>query len=168
MNFTVLLMSLFISAVAMALPSPLVPDPKNRGNICDESNIDFKEYRYSEQIPYCERNVSSRMKIEIYQDYGIEPECRYQYTIDHFFPLSLGGDNSRENLWPEHKNIKASRINLETNLYKQISQGRITQARALQIIQKEKLAPDTSKIADPDECNPKNQDFWAKVSSAQQ
>lgn len=148
----VILFGYLFSSIGMALPEPLIPDPKNQGALCDEQDKDFLEYRYAEEIPYCERNVSGRMKTLIYQDYGIDPECRYQYTIDHFYPLSLGGDNSRDNLWPEHRNIKRSRMNLENDLFKKISSGKISQREALQIIRQEKLNPDTSRIDDPEDC----------------
>lgn len=114
---------------------PLVPDSgMTSGELCDTDNPDFSEFRYQEHIPYCTRNVSGSTKSAIYQAYGIPKGCRNRYTIDHFFPLSLGGDNSTVNLWPEHKLVKATRPNLEEDLYHQIANGEITQRKALNII----------------------------------
>lgn len=140
-------------AGAAHLPAPLVPDETTPGSVCTTDHEDFTEYRYAEEIPYCERNVSSGLKNQIYRDYGVPSDCKSEYTIDHFYPLSLGGDNSRENLWPEPKAVKAIRNNLEMKLYKELSKGEITQKAALAQIRKAKLNPDQGKIADGDYCD---------------
>ncbi len=152
----VLFFSAFLTVFALNaayLPAPLVPDESTPGALCDEEHDDFTEYRYAEEIPYCERSVSSGLKNQIYRDYGVPADCKSEYTIDHFYPLSLGGDNSRENLWPEPKAVKATRQNLETLLYKQLSRGEIKQQAALAQIRKEKMSPNTGKIADGDYCD---------------
>ena len=138
---------------AAQLPAPLVPDHSTPGSLCTADHEDFTEYRYSEEIPYCERNVSSGLKNQIYRDYGVPNECKGEYTIDHFYPLSLGGDNSRENLWPEPKAVKATRNNLELRLYQQLSLGKITQKVALAKIRQAKMNPEPEKIADGDYCD---------------
>jgi hypothetical protein len=82
------------------------------------------------------RNVSSETKAKIYDLYKIPLHCRYRYTIDHFIPLSIGGDNSPANLWPEHKLVKKTRMSLEEDLFEELKQGTITQKEAIeQIIQ---------------------------------
>lgn len=145
--------ALSFAAGASSLPAPLIPDESTTGSLCTTDNADFTEYRYAEEIPYCERNVSTGLKNEIYREYGVPADCKSEYTIDHFYPLSLGGDNSRENLWPEHKAVKAIRSNLEMKLYKQISAGEITQKAALAQIRKSKMNPDASKITEGDYCD---------------
>ncbi|MCB0349144.1 MAG: HNH endonuclease [Bdellovibrionales bacterium] len=118
---------------------PLTPNLDiTPSSICDTDNPDFTEYRYKERIPYCKRNVSSRFKAYIYDLYNISERCRGNYTIDHFIPLSIGGDNTLENLWPEHKQIKAERPNLEYDIYLKLKNGKITQKQAVQIIYDEK------------------------------
>lgn len=124
------------------LAFPLTPDPQaTSGDLCDTRNSDFKEYRYEERIPYCDRNVSSSLKNRIYEAYGIPKKCRKEYTIDHFIPLAIGGSNEAENLWPEHKNLKATRQSLEIDVYYDIRAGRVTQAEAIEVVTQEKLNP---------------------------
>lgn len=132
----------FSPSVSPRLSFPFVPDPKmTTGSLCTPENPDFERYRYKEQIPYCKRNVSSRMKAAVYRRYGVSSHCKSEYTIDHFIPLSLGGTNEFNNLWPEPKSIKALRQNLEYNLYKRLSAGKITQAEAVREIVHAKLNP---------------------------
>lgn len=126
------------SQVTYSYPSRPNPE-ETQGELCSQSNSDFKEFRYKEQIPYCIRNVDSQKKSQIYDAYQIPIECRYRYTIDHFIPLSIGGSNSDSNLWPEHKLVKATRPNLEVELYNSLKDGSITQVEAIKIIKKEKI-----------------------------
>lgn len=123
------------------------PDEDTIGTLCVENNPDFEEYRYKEKIPYCRRNVWGSLKDRIYRRYGIPKRCRDEYTIDHLIPLSLGGDNSEENLWPEHKEIRAQlRPQLEQELYNLISSGEIKQAKAVRIILEAKLFPPVEQL----------------------
>ena len=124
------------------LAFPLTPDPHaTGGDLCDTGNSDFKEFRYEERIPYCDRNVSSGVKNRVYEAYGIPRKCRKEYTIDHFIPLAIGGSNEAENLWPEHKNLKATRLSLESDVYYDLRAGRITQVQAIELVTHEKLNP---------------------------
>lgn len=154
MKHVLLLLLLSLNAVAGTLPAPLIPNPSmTMGDACSKGDRDFKEYRYREHIPYCQRNVSSSLKREIYAAYGIPTNCQKDYTIDHFYPLSLGGNNQRDNLWPEHRAVKHTRQDLEMELYEQLKAGKITQSRALAEIKEAKLHPDTSKIPTGNYCN---------------
>lgn len=108
------------------------------GSLCTKDDKDFREYRYKEQIPYCERNVSTKTKTEIYDAYQIPLNERGDYTIDHFIPLSIGGTNHKDNLWAEHKSIKASRGDFELQTYLKLSRGEITQAEAIEAVLNEK------------------------------
>ena len=112
--------------------------PREPGSFCTASDPTFKEYRYAEHIPYCERDVSSETKAQVYDDYGIPVSERYNYTIDHIIPLALGGSNHRDNLWPEAKAIKKCRPKLETHLYVQMRDGAISQRDAVDIIRRVK------------------------------
>lgn len=121
---------------------PMHPDPNQTpGSFCTENDPTFHGYRYAERIPYCDRSVSSRRKALIYEAYGIPERCRYLYTIDHMIPLALGGSNKNENLWPEHRDIKATRQNLELELYEALRDGRITWRVAIEEIEQAKFNP---------------------------
>lgn len=140
MKYVTLTALLILSATTFAFP--LAPNPQaTMGDLCTTSNSDFKEYRYSERIPYCNRNVSGSTKSAIYRDYGIPAKCKSRYTIDHFIPLALGGSNEPENLWPEHKNVKATRQGLEEELYWALKKGTITQQEAIDRVVHEKMNP---------------------------
>lgn len=121
---------------------PVIPDPhRTPGSLCTVNHRDYQEDRYAENIPYCRRNVDSRTKKSIYRAYNIPSDCTHRYTIDHFIPLSIGGDNSVANLWPEHNFVKATRKNLEIRVFQEIRQGRISQQEAVDRIYHEKLNP---------------------------
>lgn len=141
---------LFVSGVAQALDLPqkqnlyfpFVPDSaRTTGSLCNESDPDYRTNRYPERIAYCVRHVTNSRKSRIFEAYGVPAKCRKHYTIDHFIPLSLGGTNNEDNLWPEAKNIKALRYNLELELFEKLSDGKITQAHAVATIREAKLNP---------------------------
>jgi hypothetical protein len=119
----------------IAFSYPRIPDSTmSPGHLCTKEDPDFKEYRYKEKIPYCERKVSTTLRKKIYASYGISWEDREHYTIDHIIPLSIGGSNSSKNLWPEHLYLKCKRGRLEFDLYLQMRDGVIIQKDAVQII----------------------------------
>ena len=107
------------------------------GHLCSPSDANFKEYRYAEHIPYCQRNVTQQMKLTISQHYGVPQTDWSGYEFDHLIPLALGGDSSIDNLWPQpHGDPDGSngKDKLEYQLYIQIRDGTITQAAAVQQI----------------------------------
>ncbi len=127
---------------ANAFEAPLRPNPEvTSGDLCTPQDGDFEGFRYRENIPTCYRDVSREVKADIYESYGVPEKCRRQYTVDHYIPLSLGGSNQPANLWPEHKDIKATRQNLEQNLYTQVRAGLISQRQALEVIVQAKNNP---------------------------
>ena len=129
---------------------PAVPFRQfTQGSLCDEKDPDMDEHRYQERIPYCKRVVSNSMKSKIYKLYHVPDKCKQYYTIDHYYPLSLGGSNHIDNLWPEHKNVKKSRQDLEYELFIALSEGRITQEEALLQIDWEKMNPALNEAIDP-------------------
>ncbi len=132
---------------------PFTPDgTRTNGSICSTRDRDFSEHRYPEKIPYCKRAVSSGDKDKIYRDYGVSKKCRKEYTIDHFIPLSIGGTNRIDNLWPEPKVIKQLRHDLEIELYKALSSGQITQEEAIQTIRDAKFNPPITNPGDYEFC----------------
>lgn len=136
--------SIFVFIANIGFAYPLTPSPElTQGELCSEENVDFAGYRYKEHIPYCQRNVSWVRREKIYDLYNIPSHCRHRFTVDHFIPLALGGDNSDTNLWPEHKLVKATRPFLEQNLYLALVRGEITQSDAIQVITEEKTKANT-------------------------
>lgn len=127
---------------------PVIPNERlTPGALCSKSDSDFDGYRYGERIPHCRRDVSRSLKNRIYQQYGIPSRCRHRYTVDHFYPLSIGGNNSSKNLWPEHRFVKRLRMDLEQDVFEQLRDGRITQAEALDIIHEEKMNPPVEELS---------------------
>lgn len=147
-----LLIGLILSGfVAGAENFPVKPNPEmTQGDYCSSKDPDFLEYRYTENVPHCVRNVSYWTKKDIYDDYRVPARCRGEYTVDHFVPLFMGGSNQIANLWPEHKLVKATRQHLEMELYTELKNGRITQTEALEIITQAKMHP--PKVS-PSECH---------------
>jgi hypothetical protein len=133
---------LLLVSVTLTAGVPYTPNPEiSPGGICHTEDRDFKEFRYRERIPYCKRKVSKSLKTRLYEIYGIPKHCRSSYTIDHIVPLSLGGNNAPENLWPEHVSVKALRQNLEYDLYLNLKNGHMTQEQAINIIMQAKYYP---------------------------
>ena len=111
------------------------------GSLCENSPI----RRYPEGIIYCERNVDTQLKREIIKMYdekfgfSIRQMNRMDFKIDHFIPLSIGGSNEIENLWPQHKSVFEQTDDLEFLLSQKISAGHIKQADAVRVIREAKL-----------------------------
>jgi hypothetical protein len=140
-----------VGAPAAAKSSPLQASRSGRatpdwsftpGKLCTESDPDFEEYRYSEHIPYCKRNVTKQMKQEVAAHYGVPQSDWSSYEFDHLIPLCAGGDSHVDNLWPQPHGGGSSdpdgsygKDKLEDLLYKQMSAGSTTQAEAIKQIQ---------------------------------
>lgn len=131
---------------------PTKPNPEvTTGDYCTTDDSDFAGYRYEEKIAYCARNVNRNLKRRVYDSYAIPDRCRSEYTVDHFIPLSMGGSNQTENLWPEHRHIKETRQNLEQEIYLELAEGRISQREAVQVIVNAKMNP--PKVFAPPNCH---------------
>ncbi|MGE4133062.1 MAG: hypothetical protein AB7F86_15580 [Bdellovibrionales bacterium] len=139
---SILAIGVLLSFSAGAHEVPRKPDPAlTPADYCQPEGSDFEEYRYQEQVAVCIRNVSRELKAKIYEQYGIPEECRSRYTVDHFIPLFMGGSNRAQNLWPEHKAIKATRQNLEQETYLELNRGEITYEEAVKRIVRAKEHP---------------------------
>lgn len=102
------------------------------GELCNNPD----SYRYPEKIPYCKRSVDTELKwaiIDNYDErfgYDIRPR-RADFKIDHYIPLCMGGANSEENLWPQHKSVYEKTDQLEEKLCRLMSMGRMLQDEAV-------------------------------------
>lgn len=109
------------------------------GELCQTPD----RYRYPEQIAYCERDVSAMQMKEVFEayrqmGYGLAPNTRSSYKVDHYIPLCAGGSNSNENLWPQHKKIGIITDDLERIGCEKMSQGKLTQAEFVILIKRAK------------------------------
>lgn len=99
------------------------------------------QIRYPSRVPYCERSVSTSLKNEIIaqydRDFGFEIQemDRHDFKIDHYIPLSIGGSNERNNLWPQHRTVYELTDPLESMVSELIIHDRITQKEAITQIQ---------------------------------
>jgi hypothetical protein len=131
-----MLLCLAISLSASAAEFPIGPDARlTTGALCT-SPI---EYRYPEQIPYCDRAVERETKNEVFLayralGYTLPSQDRIDYKIDHYIPLCMGGANQRTNLWPQHVTIYTQTDSLEQAICEKMASGRIKQADAVKMI----------------------------------
>lgn len=133
-NKIFLVICLFLISLSVSA-YPEVPNKRlTPGDLCSTKDRDFSGFRYRESIPYCRRAVSYTVKERVYNEYDIPRSERWNYTIDHFIPLAVGGSNHISNLWPEHKNIKRARQSLEYSIYLDLKYGRMTQEQAIKKI----------------------------------
>lgn len=129
MNKLLLLIVLITMTYSMdAIAYPLTP--RTHGGYCTTNHIDFDGFRYAEKIAHCKRHVSTSRKNKICRSYGVNN--RKHYKVDHIIPLSIGGDNSDDNLWCQHESIDT--VRLEYALYMKLKKGKIIQQEAFDII----------------------------------
>ncbi len=143
MKFLTMIMLLTLAFSVNALSGkeyPMGPDSNlTPGEICKNS----RTLRYPERISYCARDVSSNRKKIIFEDYRklgfiLPPNDRGSYKIDHYIPLCAGGSNSPANLWPQHKSIYAITDPVEPLVCNKMSEGRLKQSEAVELIKKVK------------------------------
>lgn len=109
------------------------------GELCNRAS----EYRYPEHIAYCERDVSSQQKDQIFESYRrigyrLNPKNRSSYKIDHYIPLCAGGSNNDENLWPQHVSVYEITDPLEQMGCDKMKLGVLKQAKFIQLLKKVK------------------------------
>lgn len=110
------------------------------GHACDYPTT----YRYPEHIPYCERNVDNTTKAKIIQTYDAQlgfqvgKMNRQDFKIDHYLPLCMGGANSSDNLWPQHKSIYPTTDIIEDKICQLMAKGKMLQREAFAHIRRVK------------------------------
>lgn len=132
---------LFVSVLSQAFEAyPKGPDENlTPGVLCEHAD----ELRYPEKIKYCERNVSSQEKGQIFVSYdqlGYRTRSlkRQDFKIDHYIPLCAGGSNDERNLWPQHESVYTITDPLEALVCEKMSAGRLRQKDAVALIKEAK------------------------------
>ena len=103
-------------------------------------------YRYRERVPICKRSVSTATKRAVMQMYderfGYETTRmpRGQFKIDHLIPLCMGGDNSPENLWPQHQVVFLQTDPVEQESCERLAKGEISHREAIEAVLSAKRA----------------------------
>jgi hypothetical protein len=153
------LMKLFILGLLLTLNAfgtssqkaefPTGPEQKlTPGSLCDRPDA----YRYPERIPYCNRDVDTSLKNDVFKEYRedgyrLTPIDRQNYKIDHLIPLCAGGSNNEDNLWPQHMSIYNQTDPLEGLGCEKLKDGLIKQAELVNLILSAKkdlsLVPET-------------------------
>lgn len=136
--WTSLLVVLFtVNSYGFLRTYPTGPDDnKTPGSLCENPS----EYKYPEDIPYCDRNVSKNKKkrvIAIYEKqlgFNIYKYDRRNFKIDHLIPLCIGGSNQIDNLWPQHRTVYKITDPLEQVLCVKVQRGLILQVDAVDLI----------------------------------
>lgn len=105
------------------------------GSLCDRPDA----YRYPERIPYCNRDVDSSLKNDVFREYRddgyrLNPKDRQKYKIDHLIPLCAGGSNEEDNLWPQHVSIYTLTDPLEGVGCDKLKEGLIKQTELIKLI----------------------------------
>ena len=93
-----LVVVLFWSLGALAQQAaPYLPNYElTPGDVFDVTIEDICTPGYTKKV----RNVPKSLRDQAFKSYGISPDRRSQYQLDHLIPLNLGGSNSIRNLWP--------------------------------------------------------------------
>ncbi len=131
-----------IVGVVFANPQfPIGPDPEmTPGSVCENSSI----RRYKERIKYCPRSVSREAKrtLIIRYDrelgYSVGKMRRFDFKIDHYIPLCMGGSNEPNNLWPQHKSVYEVTDIMEQVACEKMAEGVLLQEHAIELIRKGK------------------------------
>lgn len=131
-----MLLCLLLSFSAIAADYPFAPDARlTNGALCTTPS----EYRYPEQIPYCERDVATATKNDIFVAYRrlgyiLPSGSRKDYKIDHYIPLCMGGSNQTTNLWPQHITLYTKTDPLEKAICDKMKAGRMEQSAGVRMI----------------------------------
>jgi hypothetical protein len=138
-----ILLSLLVLQVSLAFAAesfPTGPHPElTPGELCTRPDT----YRYPERIAYCERDVSSETKDDVFLSYRrigytMPSDRRSSYKIDHYIPLCAGGSNGVDNLWPQHLTIGRQTDFIEDLGCQMLAKGKITQAELIGLIKRAK------------------------------
>lgn len=109
-----------------------LPNPEwTPGKVCTASDPTFKEMRYGKRVAACVRYVTLREKEAVARTYGIPKEDFKKYEFDHFIPLSAGGSDDAQNIWPQPIAEAREKDKIEVEVYNALADGLIDQDEAI-------------------------------------
>ncbi|MFZ4714971.1 MAG: hypothetical protein ACOYL6_14725 [Bacteriovoracaceae bacterium] len=135
-----LVILIILANISFAQDFPKSPNSRfTPGSVCDQPT----QYRYPEHIAYCERNVDTLTKDEVFNTYRtlgykLPPNQRSSYKIDHYIPLCAGGSNDANNLWPQHVTIYKLTDPIEPLGCQKMSEGKLSQKEFIDLIKQAK------------------------------
>jgi hypothetical protein len=130
----------FALMIIFGVPAPAqqgssyMPNPKlTPGTTLKVSKDDLCGSRYKS----ADRSIPISLKRKVFDLYGIRADNPTPFNVDHLIPVSLGGSNSIENLWPQPLSGEWSyhkKNQLEHRLHKLVCRGELDLAKAQQEI----------------------------------
>ena len=110
-----------------------LPNPRlTPGHAVDITAADLCKRGYKSS----ERNIPVELKSQVFDRYRID-RYEFGYNVDHLIPVSLGGSNSIDNLWPQPLLSEwcwQSKNRLERKLRKMVCRGQLDLKTAQQEI----------------------------------
>jgi hypothetical protein len=112
----------------------VLPDPDiTPGAIFDDvTAVDVCDAHYTQGI----RQPRYNRKVEAFAGYGVSIHDRDSYQVDHLVPISLGGSNAVENIWPQPVEAPgaADKDALEVQLHALVCSQQLTLVQAQELI----------------------------------
>jgi len=109
-----------------------LPNPAwTPGKVCAPSDPTFHEWRYGGRVAVCVRYVTTSEKDRIAARYGLPKDAYKTVEFDHYIPLSAGGSDDEQNIWPQPKGEALEKDVLEMEIYNALAAGVIDQDEAI-------------------------------------
>jgi len=99
-----------------------------------------------------EGNIPISLKTKVFQLYKIRTEATAPQNIDHLIPISLGGSNAIENLWPQPLSGEWNynqKNQLERKLHRMVCKGELDLATAQRDISTDWVSAYKKYVAEP-------------------
>ena len=112
-----------------------LPNPAwTPGTVCTTTDPNFKEMRYGGRVAYCVRFVTAAEKDAVAALYDVPKADYAKYEFDHYIPLAAGGNDAKENLWPQPIAEAKDKDKTEVTVYNALAAGTMDQDEAIATI----------------------------------